>query len=412
MGGPGIAAWIEDQGKVLMLLSLGTESMNLVPVPEGVIRIELHTVPDHNTLLISFDSLTASWAEVWKLEGEYGILTKVYSIPEKPYSPTSWSANIASNGEIYFTWSLPEGASEIYGGTSAEPLYSVTGNATNIAFAYLSVSEVIPRIDGTFALRTFLTSYPDGDTHLTLNGGVSWTRPESLAGLKATCWVELLDSATEEVEENLHVEESQNVLAAYIHRVKRHVYELMTYGPSWARNLPNRIISEFTGGKAETVAEGKFRDGFGFRKLLVGVTTNGGMVGIDFGQKGKILWRVNHIMPRRAGEVKGLYEVGKGVVGMVSDAGRYVEIDVFEGKVLKKQGAGDVRKVESTSLVSGVGDRKVILAIVKTKAGYQVKNYGGDEPAAITKDVYLTMQDDYGNLQGYRVSPKVMSLVS
>lgn len=406
VGGPGIALWHEDNGRTLVLLSLKGQSMSTTPVPEGVIRIECHTSPSHDTFLISFDTLHSSWAEIWKIEGEHQILSKIHDVPSKPYSPTSWSASVASNGEIYFTWNLRSGASEIYSGSSNKPVYEFAGNSTEIQAAFLSVSEVIPRPDRTFALRTFLTSYPDTNTHLILNGAVSWKRPESLAGLKAAIWVELLDPTTEEVEGELHVEESQNVLAAYIHRVKRHVHELMVYGPAWAANLPTRIIAEFTGAKTETVAEGKFRDAFGFRKLIVGITSNGGIVGIDFSQRGKVLWSLFNLFTPV--DIKGFYEIGKGVVGVVTAQGRYVEVDVFEGKITRKESPPDVT-VMSTSLVSGVGDKKVIMAVVKSSSTGEitVKYYGGEINTSAANDVYLTIPDSFGDVHGYMVESKV-----
>ncbi|KAF8457535.1 hypothetical protein BGX38DRAFT_1056223, partial [Terfezia claveryi] len=365
VGSPGIAVWREDHGRTLMLLSLKSQSMSTIPIPEGIIRIDAHTVPGYNTFLLSFDTLHSSWAEIWKMDGEDEILTKIYDIPAKSYSPTSWSASAASNGEIYFTWSLPLGTSEIYCGSAVGPLYTFSGNATEIRSTFVSVSEVIPRTDNTYALRTFVTSYPDTNTHLTLNGVVTWTRPELLSGMKAVIWVELLDPTTEEVESELHVEESQNVIAAYIHRIKRHIHELITYGPSWAANLPTRILTEFTGAKTEQILDGKFRDAFGFRKLLVGVTSNGGMAGIDFGQRGKVLWFIPHLVDMRVQDIKGFYEIAKGVVGVLSSQGRYVEVDVFEGKLLMKEDSRDVEMVMATSLIEGKGEKKVILAVVR-----------------------------------------------
>ncbi|KAF8462055.1 hypothetical protein BDZ91DRAFT_699208 [Kalaharituber pfeilii] len=411
VGGPGIAAWIEDQGRVLLLLSLGARPMSLINIPEGVIRIEVHPAPNTNVFLISYDTISSSWAEVWELKEEYGIFSKLFNIAPKPHSPTSWSANTASNGEAYFTLSLPFGASEIYNAVSPDPVYSFTGNSTAIPRAFLSVSEVIPRSDNTYALRTFLASYPDGNTHLTLNGNIAWTRPESLAGLKMAVWVELLDPTVEEVGGELHVEEMQNVLEAYIHRVKRHIHELITYGPTWVSKLPGRVIAEFTGAKVETVVDGVFRDGFGFRKLVVGVTANGGMVAIDVGQKGKVEWVLHHVLENRMAEVKGLYEIGKGIVGLVTGGGWYVEVDAFEGKLLNKERIEGITAVLSTSLVElEAGEKKVILVLVKDASGTEEVRYFGGHALAISKDMYITYQDSFGDIHGYKATPQSNSV--
>lgn len=407
VGSPGIAVWREDHGRTLMLLSLKSQSMSTIPIPEGVIRIDAHTAPGYNTFLLSFDTLHSSWAEIWKMDGEDEMLIKVYDIPAKSYSPTSWSASAASNGEIYFTWSLPLGTSEIYCGSAGGPLYTFLGNATEIRSTFVSVSEVIPRTDNTYALRTFVTSYPDTNTHLTLNGVVTWTRPELLSGMKAVIWVELLDPTTEEVEGELHVEESQNVVAAYIHRLKRHIHELITYGPSWAANLPTRILTEFTGAKTEQILDGKFRDAFGFRKLLVGVTSNGGMAGIDFGQRGKVLWFIPHLVDIKVQDIKGFYEIAKGVVGVLSSQGRYIEVDVFEGKLLTEEDSGDVGTVMATSLIEGKGEKKVVLAVVRNTSGNITTKYYGaeDENITVSDDLYVAIPDGFGDLHGYKVTP-------
>lgn len=411
VGGPGIVAWLEDHGQMLMLLSLKSQFMNIIPIPEGVVRVECHAVPSHNSFLISYDSLKSSWAQIWTMEEDHRVFTKVHDIQAKPFSPTSWSANVAPNGEIYFTWSLPLGASEIYSGNSKEPLYTFSGNSTSIPSTLLSVSEVIPRADSTFALRTFLASYPDTDTHLILNGAISWTRPESLAGLKAVIWVELLDPTAEEVEGELHIEESQNIFGAYFHRVKRHIHELVTFGPAWAAHLPRRVLAEFTGTEAETIGVGKFRDTFGFRKLLIGVTANGGIVGIDFAQQGRILWSLPHLLQdiSERNDVKGFYEVGKGVVGLVLASGRYIEVDVFEGKVLRTKDEEDVGKVMSTSLVDSAGDKKVILGVIRSglTGELKAKYFGGDSNKSTLKELYFTIPDSFGDLHGFKVSSEV-----
>lgn len=411
-GGPGIAAWVEDHGRTLMLLSLKTQSMSTIPVPGGV-RIGFHTVPNHNSFLISFDSPESSWAQIWTMEGDHQVFTKAHDIQAKPFSPTSWSASVAPNGELYFTWSLPLGASEIYSGNSKEPVYTFSGNSTSIPSVLLSVSEVIPRADSTFALRSFLTSYPDTDTHLILNGAISWTRPESLAGLKAVIWVELLDPTSGEVEGELHIEESQNIVGAYIHRVRRHIHELVTFGPAWAANLPRRVLTEITGTGAENVEVGKsrFRDTFGFRKLLIGATASGGIVAIDFAQQGKILWSLSDLLQDINGlnDVKGFYEIGKGAIGLVLASGRYIEMDAFEGKVLRTEDEKDVGQVMSTSLVGGAGDKKVILGVIRSRSTgeLRVKYFGGEKDESVPKELYLTIPDSFGDLHGFKVSSEV-----
>ncbi|KAI5796251.1 hypothetical protein DFH27DRAFT_502102 [Peziza echinospora] len=407
VGKPGIAAWTEVGSNSLFLLALGGEHVASVDLPAEATKIRFITSSGNNAFIVAYETEYSSWAQIWTLEGEAGQITKQHDIAPKTIPHTSWSANTASDGKIYFTWSLPGGSSEVYSASSSTPVASFTGESTAIPGSSLSISEVIPRSDNTFALRTFLTSYPDGNTHLIRNGGLpQWTRPESLAGLKAAVWVELLDPVTEEIGGDLHVEETQNVLSAYIHRVKRHIHELTVYGPAWAAELPNRLVAELTGTTKAKADEGCFRDAFGFRKFVVGVARNGGVAVIDVGNKGHVVWNLDRVFEEED-IIRGIYEIGKGVVGILTHKGKYVKIDAFTGTLLEQSFDADVRAVLTTAVVEVGGEHKAILAIIENKqtgAG-EARYFGASEGATVAKDFYLVAPDESGYIGGLKVSP-------
>ena len=418
VGHPGIAVW--KQAGVVRLLDLGSMSISTIDqggYPEA--RVEIHASLGEKSFLVSTETAMASSANLWTLD-KHGSFSIKHEINGTSEFPTSWSTNVAPNGEQYFIWSKPSGKSEIYSTSAKKPVFTFKGRgeADQLSPPVVSISEVIPKADSTFALRTFLMT-ESGDTHLIRNSDLQWTRLESLSGLKSAVWVELLDPAIEEVGEDIHVEETKNVLGAYIHRVKRHTHEFITYGPAWFMALPSRVKAEFTGAELPVAQEGgRLRDSFGFTKLLVGVTTdvggtpgNNGMVALNAGQEGKVVWKRSDV-PGQGQEVKGLYEIGKGMVGVVTSSGRYFVLDALKGYVLQEGQIEASTRILTTALTVVSDTMKAILVLYQNvETGAQEVQLLGTANSKLQKEVYLVSADEQGGLQGLKVIPEVCQYI-
>lgn len=397
-----LLAWTEDSLRSLKFLPLSGNRLTptSVTIPEGVIDIAVHASDD--TALVHYKTMDKSWAVVYKWLPEHGPVKPVYEIDAKVGGESAFSVSNSGNG-MFFVWSLSNGDVFLYGTSEPKPLASYTPKVQDKETRILhATSEVVTRSDGSsYAVRSFIsTSAPgfSGNTHLVRNGDVEWTRKESLASVVASAFAELLDPAAEKIAGELDVEGHKSVGAAYVHRLTRHVQEFIEYGPAWMAGIPIRVKDAFLNKEKEEKG-GKWRDFFGYRKYAVVATAEGGLAALDVGKKGEVTWEAS-VLPTE-GEWKGVlnvYEVSKGVVAVVTKGGEYLEVDAFEGTVLKREKIGGCGTVKSSSIVEGAG-RKLVLAVLK--CGKVIVLPAGSELPEI---VYLAVQDNSGKAKGLRVS--------
>lgn len=392
VGGDRIVGWTEDAGRTLKFLPLGGASPVSVAVAADVVSSTITATKD--AVLVQLKTPAGTSAVVYKLVA--GAAEKVYNITPRP-GPAAFSLSV-SGVNTYVVLSLPN-ETAVYGLGSDLPLASFPPEkAQDVAVAH-AISEVALRADGSsFAVRTFVSAAAPGfvgNTHLIRNGKLAWTRKESLSSVVASTWVELLDAVIEEIVDELAVEIHQNVAAAYLHRVKRHLHELVVYGPDWAKALPARIYAAFLT-KEELTDEhtGKWRDFFGFRKYAVVFTAEGGMAAIDVGKRGEVVWEA---FVANNG-VAGIYEVRKGTVGIVFDNGEYFEYNAFDGAMLLREHMGS--KVWATALVDTLENKKAAVAVLAN--GNAVTLPSGYEHTIAP--VYLTVHESARAVKGVRVA--------
>lgn len=353
-------------------------------------------------MLVHYKTVNKSWATVYRWQLESGPVVSVYDIEPKDGTGSAFSVSNAGNG-VFFVWSLANGEVLLYSDSEAKPLAAYTSKAPLGQTITHAASEVVTRADGTsYAVRSFVsTSSPGfrGDTHLVRNGDVEWTRKESFASIVASGFANLLDPAAEKIAEELNAEGHKSVGAAYVHRLTRHIQELIEFGPAWMVSIPERVKDAFLS-KEKIEEGGRWRDFFGYRKYAIVATADGGLAAIDIGKKGEVAWEAS-ILPPGGGNWKGVlgvYEVSKGVMGVVTAGSEYLEVDAFEGTILKREKIPGCGSVKSSSAVEGVG-RKLVLAVLK--CGKVIVLPLGTE---LPEPVYLAVQDDARHAKGLKVT--------
>lgn len=398
---PTLLAWTENSLQTLKFLPLSGDrlSPSSITVPEGVIDIAVH--PTEERVLVHYKTADKSWAVVYAWETAYGPVVPIFETEAKEGAESAFSVSNSSNG-IFFVWSLPNGEVFLYGSSEATPLAHYTPKAPLNAGVLHATSEVVTRADGTsYAVRSFVsTATPGfkGDTHLVRNGDIEWTRKESLASVAASAFAELLDPAAEKVAEELDVEGHKSVGAAYVHRLTRHVQEFIEFEPAWMAGIPVRVKDAFLNKEKEEKG-GKWRDFFGYRKYVVVATEEGGLAALDIGKKGEMAWDAS-ILPTEGGwrGVQGIYEVSKGVVGVVTKGSEYLEVDAFEGTILKREKIPGCGSIKSSSVIDGIG-RKLVLAVLQ--CGKVIVLPAGAE---LLEPIYLAVQDNVGTAKGLKVT--------
>lgn len=397
-----VLAWTEASSNQIKFLVPGSKKPpTSVTTPKDTADIAFHSLG--STILVHYQAVDKSWAEVYNIDAQKGTVASAYSLGAEP-GRSAFSIS-ASGPNTYITWTFPNGKGYLYGIDSPSVLASYAANFENgVGAAVLhTISEVVPKDQQKYAVRSFVsTSTPGfhGNTYLIHNGDAKWSRLESLVSIAATAWVELLDPAAEEVAGELDVEGHKSIGGAYIHRVMRHMNELVVYGPDWVTSIPGRIMDAFTNGDPKEERGGKWRDFFGFRKYIIAATKEGGLVALDTGRRGAVVWEISILSDQNTDQwtgVQQIYEIAKGVVGIVTFGGEYLEVDAFEGKILKRENIGGL--VSSSTVLEGDGKSKLVLVILE----------GGDAAvlpsgSSLREPAYLAVRSDDRGVRGLRVT--------
>ncbi|KAF2264179.1 DUF1620-domain-containing protein [Lojkania enalia] len=289
-----LLAWIDKSNKVLKVNIIGTKSVSNFDIPaKGTLeRITLRASNRINPLvhfLVEYQTTTGHSAEVYHVDPTKHTIIKAYSLPELGSKGTFTTST--SDANVYFTRITAEEVT-VVSSVSHEILGRwpiKTSPALAGAYPIHGVSEVVVKAGTASAVRSAIL-FSNGQWVLIRNGEVVWERPEFLSSAISAVWAELPEEET--LAHELEVEGHQNVLAAYVHRVKRHIRDL-EYLPTWLQNIPNRILGNLFGKSLDFTIEEIQHDTFGFHKMVILATTNGRLAALDVGSKGKLLWNIN-----------------------------------------------------------------------------------------------------------------------
>ena len=293
-----ILVWTDHAFKNLKINVIGGKhiaSVNIVnKEKEDIKSITVHaprTSIAQPHFLVHYQTAVSHWAEVYHVDIATGSVKKAYDLPRLGGLGAFSASNI--DAKVYFTRntdsevSLTSSAS--HGILSRWPVqpksHGLLADAKEIAHA---VSEVVSKDSSTFSVRSALTLW-NGNWELVRNSEPVWIRPESLAGVVAAAWADI--PIEESLAKELAVESHNNVLSAYVHRVKRHVRDLQ-YFLGWVQNIPGRIVQSFMGDTSRVQDTTLQQDGFGFRKIVIVATEKGRVMAIDAGAQGAIFWGI------------------------------------------------------------------------------------------------------------------------
>ncbi|KAL8998081.1 MAG: hypothetical protein Q9169_002774 [Polycauliona sp. 2 TL-2023] len=291
-----ILVWADQASRNLRINILGTNHIINAKLAgekgKEIDKIQIHAVSSAEgtvDVLVHCQSERSHWAEVYQLNVKSQALNRMYQLPSLQAS-TVFSATVHS-GSTYVIRTTEHDVA-LFSSTSDQSLgqwplspkpHDRLTQSPGITHA---VSEVVSRGTSKYAVRTALL-LSSGDWKLIYNGEESWFRPESLSGVVAAAWADI--DSQENLAHELTVESHSNVVAAYLHRLKRHAKDAKSV-PAWAKALPDRIMDSLSG--REPRSQSKHRNSFGFHKVVVGATSSGRLFALEAGDKGRIIWSV------------------------------------------------------------------------------------------------------------------------
>ena len=349
-----MVVWSDETLKFLRFNILGTK--NTIPVTvvshslSATEKIIVHAPSTPNALphfLVHYESATGHWAEVHHIDLATKAATKAYDLPFVRGKGT-FSISV-SDANIYFVRNTDSEvvlvSSASHGILGRWPIEAKDHKGfVDLKGVSHAVSEVMARGGSKFAVRSALT-LASGDWKLIRNGEPLWIRPESLAGVVAAAFADIPEEE-EDLAKDLFVESHDSVLAAYIHRVKRHARDLK-HLPDWLRQVPGRVKHRFLGNAPEKRDLTLRRDGFGFRKLVVVATEKGRVMVLDAAMQGRVLWSIQAVKVPPGGKwnVLGI-EVEGDLALIVAPKADFVVLKFMTGEIQQHQEGGQIPLAE------------------------------------------------------------------
>ena len=288
-----LLAWTDKANKVLKVNIIGAKGISSFNTPTaGTEKIVLHAPNRVNSLahfLVEYQTATGHSAEVYHVDLKKSTVSKAYSLEHLAGKGTF--ATSTSEANVYFTRLTAEEVL-VVSSVSDKVLgrWAVSGSpALAGAYPVHGVSEVVVKGGAASAARSAVL-FSNGQWALVRNSDIAWTRPEFLSATVSAVWAELPEE--EALAQELAEEGHQDFVGAYIHRVKRHVRDLV-HLPDWLQSLPTRLLGNLVGTSQDTTIEDIQHDTFGFHKLVVVATDKGRLAALDVGSQGKIVWSVD-----------------------------------------------------------------------------------------------------------------------
>lgn len=341
-----VVAWTDNNLNKLKVNVLGTKNKVEFPLTNGAVGVEIHaphTVSSAAHFLVHTRTEASNKAEVYHVDLKTNAVTHAYELPllDGPgaFSTSSHGANVyftrVTDSEVVITSS---GSHGVIG------RWPIPKKAT-VAAALHGVSEVVLKGSDKYSVRSAVVTDAD-DWTLIYNGEFGWTRPEGLSGAVAATWAEIPES--EEFARTLEAEAHSSPLAAYVHRVNRHIQELQ-HLPAWLQSIPSRFVSSILGTDGP-ISTGKLtKDSFGFHKLVVLATKRGKIYGLDAGNGGKIIWSkdARDTPAVKPWDVKAIYaDDSLGLVTIRGAHGEFIVVRSDTGQTAEVMPAGLMPAIE------------------------------------------------------------------
>jgi hypothetical protein len=289
-----VLAWTDKANNVLKVNIIGTKNVASFDTPgkDPIEKVILHAPGHVNSqahFLVEYQTPFGHSAEVYHVDLKKNSVSKAYSLPELAMRGTF--ATSTNDANVYFTRITEDEvivvSSASHGVIGRWPI--IRSPALAGAYPVHAVSEVVVKSGAASAARSAVL-YSNGQWVLIRNGDIAWTRPEFLSQASSAVWARLPE--VEALAAELEVERHQNIVSAYIHRVKRHIQDLEHF-PAWAQNLPQRLLGNVVGKSKQTTVDDIQQDTFGFHRLVIVATEKGRLAALDVGARGKVLWNVH-----------------------------------------------------------------------------------------------------------------------
>lgn len=358
-----IVAWASKDKRTIHVNILGHKDVQNLHIDgtKDITSLKIHAPQSAKSkphFLVHAQGVTNHWAVVYQVDVKSGSIVEAYELPALA-GKGAFSTSEVEDG-IFFTRITNE-EMILYPSDfkTALATYPLTVDVS-AGVAVHAVSEVVKKAEFTFAVRSAVVTSED-NWQLIKNGAPGWTRTEGLSGAVAAAFAEIPEVET--LAKALDVEAHSNPIAAYSHRLTRHMGELQNL-PSYLAHIPMRIFNAMLPGDVTPVDAGALaRDNFGFRKLVILATERGRVYCLDTANAGKVVWshRAFEIPAGQKWDVKGVFvDNAKGEVMIKGANDEYVVLKAVDGATVELQPQIAGVHVQSTAVVDSAAGKHLL----------------------------------------------------
>ena len=285
--------------------------------------------------LIHFQGINTHWAYVCRVDPATGIPSKVYRLDaisgQGAFSASSLASDVvfvrhsqagmsstsSSGSSSLQTWQMPQESSE---------------GIEDFAVSH-AVTEVAQRGISNYSIRSVVCT-PFGDWKMIRNGEVSWVRHEGITGILAATIADVpLDH---DLAHELAIEGQYGVVSAYLHRIRRHLKDLLSLSSKIASLLHNGMQSNAYNQSVQDAERSGNR--FGFHQIAIVATSSGRLAALDMAKSGKVIWnqQVVSLEPENSWEPQQIDVEGSIATVHTRRAG-LIKVSVLSGIVVDRQ---------------------------------------------------------------------------
>ncbi len=306
--GRGVVVWANSARTKLKVHVLATKQKHEFALPDGTAEVRVQTATSaapqlHLLVHTRTVGATAHRAQVLHVDAAKGTVHKAYDLPQAPGAGAfAVSAAATADPAVFFITRITDDEMVLVDSSS----HGILGRwplsqPVPVHTAGGAAAEVVakPGGDGYAVRATVLTAHEDWV--LVRNGVRAWVRPEGLTGGVAAALADRPESAqlVRALEEEAH---QSSLIAAYLHRVRRHVYDLERL-PAYLQSVPSKLFHSIFSTTAAPAAAGSDAapDVFGFHKIAILATRRGRLYGLDAASPGTVQWTTKAVDAAGAG---------------------------------------------------------------------------------------------------------------
>ena len=366
---------------------------------ESVQSIKVHAPTGTRSsphFLIHFQGINTHWAYVCRVDPATGIPSRVYKLDaisgQGAFSASSQESDVifVRHSQVGISITSSSGSTSLQTWQMPQESKKVTEDFT-VSHA---VTEVAQRGMSNYSIRSVVCT-PSGDWMMIRNGEISWIRHEGITGILAATFADV--PFDHDLAHELAIEGQYGVVSAYLHRIRRHLKDLLSLSSKTASLLQNGMQSNAYNQSLQDAERSGNR--FGFHQIAIIATISGRLAALDMAKFGQVIWSQQIVSPEPDSPWEPQQIDVEGPIATVhTRQGGLIKVSVLSGTIIDRQ---------RTSNQTNSGVQYSVADTRGQRNSISVHSDGGLRDTLTiptTEGVVIVTRSDTGKINGWNVN--------